>query len=75
MHMNFIENPLNRGPYDKGVGCALAGVHLDSVYIEVSIETFITKQFQSWLVESVYLKCVPGKCDAIRVAIMTNRGN
>ena len=66
--VNFIENPANRTEYDKPIGAMCAGQRFDSVFIEVSLETYITPPFQEWLTDSVFCRLTPGA--AVRMAVI-----
>jgi hypothetical protein len=71
-HMSFVEG--TRQPGEKPLFSMLTGVQLDSVFIQVTLETYLSKKFQQWLNESIFTRITPG-CQAIRIAIMTERAN
>lgn len=71
-HMSFVEGA--RMPGEKPILANIQGVRLDSVYIQVSVETYITPQFQEWITNSI-LPRISNQCDAIRIAIKNTRGN
>jgi hypothetical protein len=66
--MNFIENPSHRTPADKPVGAMIAGHRWDSVFIEVSMSTYISEHFRNWLAEGVMPRIMPE--GSIRIAII-----
>lgn len=72
-HISFIESD-TLSNHEKPVGAVISGERWDSVFIEVTLDTYITKQFQDWLRESVLTK-LTGSCDAVRIAIKTLRLN
>lgn len=71
--VNFIENPANRTTHDKAVMVPTLGHKYDSVFIEVSLETYITKPFKQWLEEAVFCRLTPGA--AVRIAIISPESN
>lgn len=71
-HMSFVEGA--RTDEEKPIFANVPGIALDSVFIQVSVETYITPQFQEWLM-NVVLPRISHKCDAVRIAIKNTRGN
>ena len=66
--MNFIENPSHREALDKPIGAMTTGSRWDSVFIEVSLPTYITQHFRDWLEQSVMTRLMPN--GSIRIAII-----
>jgi hypothetical protein len=75
--MSFIEGARESEFRETGempIFYSAIGQSLDSVYIQVSVETYITPKFQEWLTCTVMPR-ITNKCDAIRLAIKNTRGN
>ena len=72
-HQSFIE-PAPRSEGELPIFSQVNGMRYDSVFIQVSVETYITKHFQEWLSNCILPRLTP-KCDAVRIAITQSRGN
>ncbi len=68
----FVENITEPG--QELIGSMTTGKHYDAVFIQVSIEKYITKDFQDWLKTCVLTRINP-TCDAVRIAITTDKFN
>jgi len=75
-HMSFIEGARESEFRETGELPLFTDniLSVDSVYIQVSVETYITPKFQEWLTCTVMPR-ITNKCDAIRLAIKNTRGN
>ena len=66
---NFIENPSHRTKADRPIMSMTTGHRWDSVFIEVSAETYFTVRFRDWVDNHVFPRIMPG--GSIRIAIIT----
>ena len=63
---SFIEKP-QRQPGERPIFANVSGGHWNSVFIEVSQETYLTEKFSLWLRDQVFGRLRPG--GDVRIAI------
>ena len=73
MHVgSFVEDVTEPG--ERPLFSSTVGEHFDSVFIQVTLENYLTPKFQEWLKSCIMTRVKP-TCDAVRMVILPRIAN